>query len=233
MLCPLSRAGYHEDRVWGFTSKYHIVQGNCDLDLQWIALKINRGHLDPEMNVCPKFGKPRSTLWQVIIWTRFFLPTDMSKAIYPGLRWKGGSIKMKLGSCPGTTRQAHIILTYPNETFIWHIYSWWRTIVQIYIEIHPKLLELSSGQKVYFKCDLDLGPTWKNVSNGTSTHDRVQLCEIILKFIPNCRSYGPDEFGWMDGHTHRRMQVTTMFRSPQAGPIKSFNCKLSYVTCMR
>ena len=59
----------------------------CDLDLKWIDLKINRDHLHTEINVCAKFGDPSSILCQVIIETRFGIPTDgpteMSKAIYP------------------------------------------------------------------------------------------------------------------------------------------------------
>ena len=40
----------------------------------------------------------------------------------------------------------------------------------------------------------------------TSTPDGEHLCQIILKSIHNCRSYGPDKFGRTDGcmrkHTH-------------------------------
>ena len=31
--------------------------------------------------------------------------------------------------------------------------------------------------------DLDFGPTWTNLWNGTSTHDGKQLCKLILKSI--------------------------------------------------
>ena len=48
----------------------------CDLDLQWIDLKITRDHLHTEMNVCTKFGDPSSILCQDIIRTRFGIPTD-------------------------------------------------------------------------------------------------------------------------------------------------------------
>ena len=41
--------------------------------------------------------------------------------------------------------------------------------------------------------NLDLGPTWKNISNGTSTHDGEQLYKFILKSFENCRSYGLDK----------------------------------------
>ena len=47
----------------------------CDLDLQRIDLKINRDHLHTEINVCIEFGDPSSILCQVIIQTRFDIPT--------------------------------------------------------------------------------------------------------------------------------------------------------------
>ena len=53
-----------------------------------------------------------------------------------------------------------------------------------------------------FMCDLDLGPTYTNVSNDTSTCDGEQMYQVILKYIHKCRSYGPDKFGRTDGRTH-------------------------------
>ena len=44
-----------------------------------------------------------------------------------------------------------------------------------------------------FKSDLDLPHTWINVSNGTATPQGKQLCQIILKPMHNCRSYGWDK----------------------------------------
>ena len=81
----------------------------------------------------------------------------------------------------------------------------------------------------HFVHDLDLWPTQMNVWNGTSTHDGEQLCQIILKSINNCRSYGLDKFRWTEGRTHlltlacmhvrthQTVIVTTMSRSPQRG----------------
>ena len=43
-----------------------------------------------------------------------------------------------------------------------------------------------------FKCDNDLQPARTNVSTGTSTYQGGQLCEIILKSMHKCTSYGPD-----------------------------------------
>jgi len=42
-------------------------------------------------------------------------------------------------------------------------------------------------------CDLDLEPTWQNVSNDTS-------CQIILKSMHKCRSYGPDKLNLCQYH---------------------------------
>ena len=53
-----------------------------------------------------------------------------------------------------------------------------------------------------FKCDLYLGSTWTNVSNGISIHDEQQLRQIILKSIHNCRSYGQTN---SDARTYREM----------------------------
>ena len=43
-----------------------------------------------------------------------------------------------------------------------------------------------------FKWDLDLQHTWINTSNDTSSQGE-QLCQIILKSMHKCRSYGPDK----------------------------------------
>ena len=44
-----------------------------------------------------------------------------------------------------------------------------------------------ADKNLVFKCDLDRGPTLTYVSNGTSTSDGEQLCQIILKSIHNCK----------------------------------------------
>ena len=44
-----------------------------------------------------------------------------------------------------------------------------------------------------FKCDRDLQLTWTDVSTGTSTPQGEQLCEVNLKSIYKCRSYGPEK----------------------------------------
>ena len=46
--------------------------------------------------------------------------------------------------------------------------------------------------------DLDLWPIQTKTWNGTSTCDGGHLCQIILKPIHSCRSYGPDNFWWTD-----------------------------------
>ena len=54
----------------------------------------------------------------------------------------------------------------------------------------------------------DLAPTCTNASNGTSTHDGEQLCQIILKSIHKCRSYG------LHTHTHAHAHAHTHTHTP-------------------
>ena len=51
------------------------------------------------------------------------------------------------------------------------------------------------------KCELDLQPTWTNVSNGTSIPQGKQLCHINMKSINKCTNYGLDKSGRMHGGT--------------------------------
>ena len=75
-----------------------------------------------------------------------------------------------------------------------------------------------------FKCDLDLQPTWTNVSNGISTPRGQQLCQYILKSMHKCTSHGPDKSRCMDlmhTHTHTLSKAATAIsRSPQVGSTK-------------
>ena len=57
-------------------------------------------------------------------------------------------------------------------------------------------LNLLPFYQLTFKCDLDLQPVWRNVSNDTATLQGEQLCRIILKSIYKCRSYGPDKLNF-------------------------------------
>ena len=59
----------------------------------------------------------------------------------------------------------------------------------------------------------------KNVSNGTSPPQGQQLCQIVLKSMHYCTSYGPDKSGRTHGrtHIHRTKIVTTMSRLPGSG----------------
>ena len=51
-------------------------------------------------------------------------------------------------------------------------------------------LNLRPFYHLTFKCDLKFQPTGTNVSNGTTTPKGEQLCQIILKSMYKCRSYG-------------------------------------------
>ena len=65
----------------------------------------------------------------------------------------------------------------------------------------------------------------KNVSNGTSPPQRQQLCQIVLKSMHFCSSYGPDKSGQTHGcmHIHRTTIVTTMSRLPTSWLNKNQN----------
>ena len=60
--------------------------------------------------------------------------------------------------------------------------------------IHVEVMAWWPFYHLTFKCDLDLQPTWTNVSNGTSTPQGQQLCQIILKSMHKCATYDPDKF---------------------------------------
>ena len=86
--------------------------------------------------------------------------------------------------------------TYLNKCFKWHCYSSRITTVANYFECRscgPEKLKLWPFYNLTFKCDLELKPTWTDVSNGTSTSQGEELCQMILKSMINCRSYGPDK----------------------------------------
>ena len=83
----------------------------------------------------------------------------------------------------------------------------------------------TSSIHVYDHFDLYLTPVTltfnqpKNVSNGTSPLQGQQLCQIVLKSMHYCTSYGPDKSGRTHGrtHIHRTKIVTTMSRLPASG----------------
>ena len=66
-----------------------------------------------------------------------------------------------------------------------------------------------------FKCDLDLQPTQTNVSNGTTTPQGEQLCQIILKSMRKCRSNGSDISSIYDHFIIWPSSVTFTFNLPK------------------
>ena len=90
-------------------------------------------------------------------------------------------------------------------------------------------------------CDLDLQPNWKNVSNGMSPPQGQQMCQIVLKSMHYCTSYGPDKSGQMHGrmhwlthwctHIHRTKIVTTMSRFPASG-LDNKTCHRDRISCL-
>ena len=81
---------------------------------------------------------------------------------------------------------------------------------------------------IFDPCDLDLQPTYKNVSNGTTSTQRQKLCQIVLKSMHYCTSYGPDKSARMPGRTHIHWTkiVTTMSRLSESRLDKKLSCKV-------
>ena len=130
---------------------------------------------------------------------------------------------IKLEGCPGTTCGASTTLTF--DLPIWSLQMANLPMMEnncANLHWNPSTTGGVTGldKHLTFKCDLDLGPSWTNVSNGTSTGDGEQMCQIILKFMHNLISYGPEKFGRT--HIHQTHVETTMPRSLPAGSTKIF-----------
>ena len=69
---------------------------------------------------------------------------------------------------------------------------------------------------------LTFKPTQRNISNGTSPPQGQQLCQIHLKSMHYCTSFGPDKSGQTHGpmHIHRTKIVKPMSPYPQTGSTK-------------
>ena len=90
--------------------------------------------------------------------------------------------------------------TYLKKYFKWHFSFSRTTTVQIISKsMHkctsygPDKPNICSFWSSFDPCDLDLQPTLKNVSNGTSPSRGQQMWKIILKSMHKCTSYGQDK----------------------------------------
>ena len=97
----------------------------------------------------------------------------------------------------------HFIIWPSSVTLIFNL-SWemFQQLCQIILKFiykcrsyGPDKLNLWPFYHLTFKSDLDFQPTQTNISNCTSTSQGDQLCQTILKYMHNCRSYGPDKCG--------------------------------------
>ena len=92
-----------------------------------------------------------------------------------------------------------MILTFnlTEKCFKWHFYSSRKPTVQNYFEIHAQMYKLWPGQAQYMTIltpvTLTVNLPEKNISNGTSPPQGLQLCKILLKSMHKCTSYGPDK----------------------------------------
>ena len=131
--------------------------------------------------------------------------------------------RLLLESCPGTACRAWCMLLWSTHL----IYSWWRTTVQIYIEIHPKLYEVWSRQKF----DLQLWP-WpcaylNECFKMAHLHVMANNCfklfwnpSTIVEVMVQTNSNGRMDT-CTQKHIHQPVIVTTMSCSPKVGSTKS------------
>ena len=109
--------------------------------------------------------------------------------------------------------QAQLMIILSSDLRVWPWPSFylnkcfkWTTVPNYFKSKHkcrsydPDKLHLWPFHHLTFKCDLVLRPTWINVSKGTSTPQGKQVCQIILKSMHKCISYGSDK----SGQTHAR-----------------------------
>ena len=132
-----------------------------------------------------------------------------------------------------------------NVTFIWPLWPWPSTYLKnvsngtspprgqqlckiILKSMHkctsygPDKLNIWPFWPLFDPCDLDLQPTWKNVSIGTFSPQGQQVCIIILKSMHKCTSYCPDKLNIYDHFDLYLTPVTLTFTIP----IKMFQMAL-------
>ena len=84
----------------------------------------------------------------------------------------------------------------------------------------------TSSIYVYDHFDLYLTPVTLtfNLPEKNFHPQRQQLCQIVLKAMHYCTSYGPDKSGWTHRHTHihRTKIITTMSCLPASGLDKHY-----------
>ena len=91
----------------------------------------------------------------------------------------------------------------------------WNPCINVQAIVRTSSIHVSDNFDLYLTRDLDLQPTKRqNVSKGTSPPQGQQLCQIALKSMHYCTSYGPDKSGRVHRrtHIHRTKIVTTMSR---------------------
>ena len=149
---------------WPF---YHLTF-KCDLDIQRTWTNVSNEQLCQiilkSMRKCRSYGMTSSIYNLFIIWP--------------------SSVTLTFNLHEQMPQTALLLLKRNN----W-IKLFWNPCINDSYDLYK--LNLLPFYQLTFKCDLDLQPVWRNVSNGTATLQGEQLCQIILKSIYKCRSYGP------------------------------------------
>ena len=196
-LCHIILKSMHKYRRYSPEKLNHLTF-SCDLDLQPTWTNVSNGTATPQeeqlchiilksMHKYRSYGTDKLNLWPF-----YHLPSSVTLAFCR--RYSPDKLNHLTFSCdlvlqPTWTNVLNGTAT-PQEEQLCHI---------ILKSMHKcrsygtDKLNLLPFYHLTFKSDLDLPHTWINVSNGTATPQGEQLCQIILKPMHNCRSYGWDK----------------------------------------
>ena len=141
---------------WPF---YHLTL-KCDLDIQLTWTNVSNEQLCQiilkSMRKCRSYGMTSSIYNLFIIWP--------------------SSATLTFNLHEQMSQIALLLLKRNN----W-VKLFWNPCINDSYDLYK--LNLLPFYQLTFKCDLDLQPVWRNVSNGTATLQGEQLCQIILKSI--------------------------------------------------
>ena len=198
---------------------FYCLTFKCDLDLQltWTNLSNEKMFqiILKSMHKCRSYGQYKLNLWPLYYNLTFKWDLDLQLTLTNVSN--GTSTPQGEQLCQIILKFMHkctcyildiwpssVNLTFnlPEQMFHWHFYFSRKQLCQMILKfMHkctiygPEKLSLWPFHHWTFNCDLDLQPTWTNVSVCTYTPQGQQLCHIILKSIHKCTSYGPDKSG--------------------------------------
>ena len=158
---------------------YYHLTFNCDLNLQPTLTNVSNGTSTPpgeqlcqliikSMYKCRSYVLDKLNFWPFYYLTFRCYMTSNNSPIWTNV--SNGTTTPQEQLCQIILKTMHKCRTYGLDK-----------------------LNLCPFYHLTFKCDLELQPTWTNISNGTSTPQGQKLCQFILKSMHNYRSHGLDK----------------------------------------